>query len=64
MKIYVRLLLAISLFLFIAGPVSIYGQTPGTFNFTVTTTSTGGYSPRHLIAIWIENSSAAFIRQK
>jgi flagellar hook assembly protein FlgD len=44
-------------------------QTSGTFNFTVTTTSSGGYSPRHLLAIWIQNnntsgSSSGFVKTK
>jgi len=42
----------------------LLSQTPGTFNFSVTTTSTGGYSPSHLLAIWIENNSASFIKTK
>jgi flagellar hook assembly protein FlgD len=33
-------------------------------SFSVTTTSTGGYSPGHLLAIWIENSTASFIKSK
>jgi hypothetical protein len=39
-------------------------QTTGTFTFRLTTTSTGGFSPENLIAIWIENSSAAFVKTK
>jgi hypothetical protein len=41
-----------------------YAQTAGTFTFNITTTSTGGYSPKNLIAIWIENNSAAFVKTK
>jgi hypothetical protein len=41
-----------------------YAQTSGTFSFSVTTTSTGGYSPNHLLAIWIENGSASFVKTK
>jgi hypothetical protein len=39
-------------------------QTAGTLSFSVTTTSSGGYSPDHFLAIWIENSSASFIKTK
>jgi hypothetical protein len=39
-------------------------QTPGTLSFSVTTTSTGGFSPDHYLAIWIENNSAVFIKTK
>ena len=42
----------------------ILSQTPGTLTFTMTTTSTGGYSPRHLLAIWIENNAGNFIKTK
>jgi hypothetical protein len=43
---------------------SVYSQTSGKLTFTVTTTSSGGYSPKHLIAIWIENNSGNFIKTK
>jgi len=48
---------------------SLFSQTSGTFSFSVTTTSTGGYSPRHLLAIWIQNnntsgSSSGFVKTK
>jgi flagellar hook assembly protein FlgD len=39
-------------------------QTPGTLSFSVATTSTGGFSPDHYLAIWLENNSAAFIKTK
>jgi hypothetical protein len=39
-------------------------QTSGTLTFSLTTTSSGGYSPRHLIAIWIESSTGTFIKTK
>jgi len=39
-------------------------QTPGTFTLSLYTTSTGGYSPKHLVAIWIENSSTTFVKTK
>ena len=57
----VSLLMTI-LFLATAGP--LFSQTAGTLSFSVTTTSTGGYSPDHLLAIWIENNSGAFIKTK
>lgn len=41
-----------------------YTQTAGNFTFSVTTTSSGGYSPKHLVAIWIENNSGTFIKTK
>lgn len=55
-------------FLSIAEPEG-YCQTTGTFDFSVTTTSTGGFSPSHLLAIWIQNnnvsgSSAGFVKTK
>jgi hypothetical protein len=50
------------LFLFAAG--ILYSQTAGTFSFSVTTTSTGGFSPEHLLAIWIENNATTFIKTK
>lgn len=38
-------------------------NTPGTVTFTVTTSSNGGkYAPKHVLAIWIKNSSGTFIR--
>lgn len=39
-------------------------QTAGTFTLSLNTTSTGGYSPKHLIAIWIENNSPNFVKTK
>jgi hypothetical protein len=51
------------LFLLIAGRES-YSQTAGTLEFSVTTTSTGGFSPDHFLAIWIENSVGTFIKTK
>jgi hypothetical protein len=39
-------------------------QTTGTLSFSVTTTSTGGYTPSHLLAIWIENGSTSFVKTK
>jgi hypothetical protein len=42
----------------------ISAQTYGTFTLSLNTTSTGGYSPKHLIAIWIENSNPTFVKTK
>jgi hypothetical protein len=64
MKNYFRLSFAICTVLFIVNSAPLYSQTPGTFNFTVTTASSGGNSPSHLLAIWIENGSASFIKTK
>jgi hypothetical protein len=43
---------------------SLFSQTAGNLIFSVTTTSSGGYSPKHLVAIWIENSSPSFTKTK
>ena len=48
---------------------TLLAQTSGTFSFSVTTTSLGGYSPKHLLAIWIQNndisgSSTGFVKTK
>ena len=63
-----RTILISALFLtltgFLALSPELLSQTSGTFSFTVTTTSTGGFSPEHLLAIWIENGSASFIKTK
>ena len=44
--------------------ISAYSQnTEGTITFTVrTVTDNGNYSPKHVLAIWIKNSSGQFIR--
>lgn len=45
--------------------LSANAQTSGTLSFSVTTKSAGGnYSPRHLLAIWIENTGGTFIKTK
>jgi len=43
---------------------TIDAQTSGTFTLSLNTTSTGGYSPEHLLAIWIENSTPAFVKTR
>lgn len=41
----------------------IYAQTTGTLTVQVTTSSTGGeYAPRNVLAIWVEDSSGAFVK--
>jgi len=41
----------------------INAQTNGTLSVSVTTSSTGGtYSPKNVVAIWIENSSGGFVK--
>jgi hypothetical protein len=52
------------LLFFLTASGSIYSQTAGTLNFSVTTTSTGGYSPNHYLAIWVENAGGTFIKTK
>lgn len=52
------------IFLLLISAGALFSQTSGTFSFSVTTTSTGGYSPSHLIAIWIENAATSFIKTK
>lgn len=42
----------------------IYAQTNGTLTFSVLSASTGAYSPKHCIAIWIEKSDGTFIKTK
>lgn len=42
----------------------VCGQTNGTFTFSVLSASTGAYSPKHCIAIWIEKSDGTFIKTK
>lgn len=41
----------------------IFGQTSGTLSVSVNTKSTGGnYSPKNVMAVWIENNSGKFIK--
>lgn len=56
-----KLSLLIVSFLFV---VVANSQTKGTLTFTVTTAATGGYSPKHLLAIWIEKADGTFIKTK
>ncbi len=43
----------------------LHSQTAGTLTFTVNPTShSGSYGSEHVVAIWIENSSAAFVKTK
>ncbi len=45
-------------------PLRTGAQTAGTMTLTFTTNSTGGFSPKHLVAVWVENSSNAFVKTK
>jgi hypothetical protein len=41
----------------------IWGQTSGTLSVSINTKSTGGaYSPKNVMAVWIENNSGKFIK--
>jgi len=51
-------------FLLITISTFAFGQTQGTLTCSFTTTSSGGYTPKHLLAVWIENSSGTFIKTK
>lgn len=43
--------------------VNLFAQTSGTLTFTVTTSNAGGgYAPRNIVAVWIENNSGAFVK--
>lgn len=54
----------LSLFILIFAFNFLKAQTEGTFSFSVTTASTGGYSPKHIMAIWIEKSDGTFIKTR
>jgi hypothetical protein len=56
-------ILLLQILIFTAGS-DLLSQTAGNFNFSVTTASTGGYSPNHLIAIWIEDNSPVFVKTR
>jgi hypothetical protein len=57
-------LVLISISLLIIISPTAFSQTTGTLTFSMVTTASGGYSPKHLVAIWIENSSGTFIKTK
>ncbi len=42
----------------------VHSQTAGTMTFVVTTSSSSGYSPKHGIIVWLENSSGTFVKTK
>jgi len=42
----------------------LYAQTAGTFTCSYTTVSTGGYTPKNVIAVWIETNSGTFVKTK
>lgn len=55
------------IFLFIAAiiaGISLNAQTNGSLTFSVTTTSSGSYSPKHVVAIWIEKADGTFVKTK
>ncbi|MFZ4741786.1 MAG: hypothetical protein ACOYLE_11540, partial [Bacteroidales bacterium] len=52
------------LFTFLLVSIQLNAQTTGNLTFSVTTTSTGSFSPRHVIAIWIEKSDGTFVKTK
>lgn len=54
----------VSILFFLSLSISAISQkTSGTVTFTASTSSNGGeYSPKHVLAIWITNSSGTFIR--
>ena len=41
---------------------NVNAQTAGTLAFGVTTTSTGNYSPKHVVAVWIEDANGTFVK--
>ncbi len=43
---------------------NMFAQTAGTLTFSFTTAFSGGFSPKHIIAIWIEDSSAKWVKTK
>jgi len=43
-------------------PIDTITPTTGLFVSTVTSTTGGGYSPRNVVAIWIENNSGVFVK--
>ena len=51
---------AFSIFFF---AVSLFAQTSGELTVTVTTSTTGGnYSPKNIVAIWIEDDAGNFVK--
>lgn len=55
--------LKLSIFALLLGVLSSYSQTDGTVVFSVrTVTNLGEYSPKNVLAIWVETSGGTFIR--
>ncbi|MFZ4400566.1 MAG: DUF2271 domain-containing protein [Bacteroidales bacterium] len=58
----------IMIIVFIISPLflnlNLQAQTAGNMTFNFTTASSSGYSPKHCIAVWIENNSGTFIKTK
>lgn len=44
--------------------IQLNAQTLGSLTFSVATTSTGNYSPKHVVAIWLEKSDGTFVKTK
>jgi len=68
MKTTTKLLISMLLIGFVActstnDPVDNSKKTAGTLTVTTTTsTYNGNFSPRHVLAIWVENNSGAFVK--
>jgi len=52
------------LIILVAASFKTPAQTNGTLSFSVLSASTGSFSPKHCIAIWIEKSDGTFIKTK
>lgn len=62
-----RIILYPSLLILAICTVSMFkstAQTAGTLTFSVTTTSTGNYSPKNVFALWLETASGSFVKTK
>jgi hypothetical protein len=64
-KYPIRPALLLLVCLLIMSNSNISSQTAGNFSFSVITTApTGSYGTKHLMAIWLENSSPTFVKTK
>jgi hypothetical protein len=57
-------IVAMLLLFVLTASAPLFSQTAGTLSFSVTTTSSGGFSPDHYLALWIENAAGNFIKTK
>jgi hypothetical protein len=57
-------LIAFFVIAFMISTSVLHAQTAGTMTFNFTTASSSSYSPKHCIAVWIENNSGTFIKTK